>query len=80
MQWGCLQTKALRKLWMSVSAEDSQHMIDMLDVNHDNRISIDEFRRFVYLLPESLVSFFHSRCPQMQPSLSGPFSCLRLGW
>ena len=46
---------------MSVSAEDSQHMIDMLDVNHDNRISIDEFRRFVYLLPESLVSFLHSR-------------------
>ena len=39
-----------------MSAEDSQHMIDMLDVNHDNRISIDEFRRFVYLLPESLVS------------------------
>ena len=79
MQMGCLQTKALRKLWMSVSAEDSQHMIDMLDVNHDNRIGIDEFRRFVYLLPESLVSFGHFRCPQIEPSLSGSFSCFRLG-
>ena len=46
----------MRKLWLSVSVEDSQHMIDMLDVNHDNRVSMDEFRRFVYLLPESLVS------------------------
>ena len=46
----------MRKLWLSVSIEDSQHMIDMLDVNHDNRVSMDEFRRFVYLLPESLVS------------------------
>ncbi len=45
----------MRKLWMSVSTEDSQHMIDMLDVDHDNRVSMDEFRRFVYLLPESLV-------------------------
>ena len=45
----------MRKLWLSVSIEDSQHMIDMLDVNHDNRVSMDEFRRFVYLLPESLV-------------------------
>lgn len=45
----------MRKLWMSVSVEDSQHMIEMLDVNHDDRVSIDEFRRFVYLLPESLV-------------------------
>lgn len=35
-------------------------MIDMLDVNHDNRISIDEFRRFVYLLPESLVRVPHT--------------------
>ena len=31
-------------------------MIDMLDVDHDNRVSMDEFRRFVYLLPESLVT------------------------
>ncbi len=51
-----MQTRAMRKLWLSVSIEDSQHMIDMLDVNHDNRVSMDEFRRFVYLLPESLVS------------------------
>ena len=50
-----LQTRAMRKLWMSVSVEDSQHMIEMLDVNHDDRVSMDVFRRFVYLLPESLV-------------------------
>ena len=53
----CMKTRAMRKLWLSVSVEDSQHMIDMLDTNHDNRVSMDEFRRFVYLLPESLVSF-----------------------
>ena len=52
-----MKTRAMRKLWLSVSVEDSQHMIDMLDTNHDNRVSMDEFRRFVYLLPESLVSF-----------------------
>ena len=56
----------MRKLWMSVSAEDSQHMINMLDVDHDNRVSMEEFRRFVYLLPESLVRraadlYTHSR-------------------
>ncbi len=50
-----MQTKSLRKLWMSVSGEDSERMVGLLDANHNGQISLDEFRRFVYLLPESLV-------------------------
>ena len=80
MQMGPLQTKALRKLWMSVSAEDSQHMIDMLDADRDNRISIDEFRRFVYLLPESLVSLSHPGRPHMESSPSGENHSPVSGW
>lgn len=51
-----VQTKALRKLWMSVSNEDAERMVGLLDADHNGQISLDEFRRFVYLLPESLVS------------------------
>ena len=51
-----VQTKALRKLWMSVSSEDAERMVELLDADHNGQISLDEFRRFVYLLPESLVS------------------------
>lgn len=47
------QSKALRHMWMSVSAEDSAAMVDLLDTDHDGRISLDELRRFVYLLPEA---------------------------
>lgn len=50
-----VQTKALRKLWMSVSSEDAERMVGLLDADHNGQISLDEFRRFVYLLPESLV-------------------------
>ena len=49
------QSKALRGMWMSVSAEDSAAMVDLLDLDHDGRISLDELRRFVYLLPEAQV-------------------------
>ncbi|CAL8462209.1 g1740 [Coccomyxa elongata] len=49
-------TKALRKLWMSVSSEDAERMVGLLDADHNGQISLDEFRRFVYLLPESLVT------------------------
>jgi Ca2+-binding EF-hand superfamily protein len=38
---------------MSVSNEDCAHMIDLLDIDHNGQISLDEFRRFVYLLPEA---------------------------
>ncbi|KAK9906889.1 hypothetical protein WJX75_009795 [Coccomyxa subellipsoidea] len=49
-------TKSLRKLWMSVSGEDSERMVGLLDIDNNGQISLDEFRRFVYLLPESLVT------------------------
>ena len=42
-------------MWMSVSLEDSASMVDLLDANRDGAISIDELRRFVYLLPEAQV-------------------------
>lgn len=60
-----VQTKTLRKLWMSVSSEDAERMVALLDVDHNGQISLDEFRRFVYLLPESQVLFRMVHVPRM---------------
>ena len=71
------QTKALRGMWMSVTLEDSASMVDLLDANRDGAITIDELRRFVYLLPEAQVCAFPaaSLLHVLQPPLAlGPLS------
>lgn len=60
---------------MSVSSEDSARMIDLLDADHNGQISIDEFRRFVYLLPEA------QACPlSVEPQMPSSFNatCIRV--
>ncbi len=54
-------------MWMSVSLEDSASMVDLLDADRDGAISIDELRRFVYLLPEAQVPVLATRLLRVPP-------------
>jgi Ca2+-binding EF-hand superfamily protein len=38
-------------LGLSVASEEAEHMVDMLDSDHNGNIDYREFRRFVVLLP-----------------------------
>lgn len=60
---------------MSVSGEDSERMVGLLDIDNNGQISLDEFRRFVYLLPESLVLHAQPCFNQLTPLLHFTYAC-----
>ena len=50
-----MQKHALEDIWLPLTDVDALHMVHLLDRDGDEQVSYDEFRQFVYLLPESQV-------------------------
>jgi hypothetical protein len=48
----------LQRIGLPATDADAQKMIRLLDINGDDRISYDEFRRYVLMLPSAQVRCF----------------------
>lgn len=78
--WPSVQKHVLKDTWLPLTDDDAMRMIHLLDRNGDNKVDYNEFRRFVYLLPESQVSFVRI-CHQALdavPSLASSACCCSL--
>lgn len=50
-----MQEAALKANWLPLDHDDAARMISLLDADHNGLVSIEEFRSFAFLLPESQV-------------------------
>lgn len=50
-----MQLEDLKKAGLPAKPEDAKKMIDLLDRDHDGRVSFDEFQRYLCLLPAAQV-------------------------
>ena len=47
--------QGLKKQWLPLEHSDAERMVHLLDRDHNNEISYQEFRRFCFLLPSEVV-------------------------
>ena len=50
-----VQLEDLKKAGLPACPEDARKMINLLDRNHDGRVSFEEFQRYLCLLPAAQV-------------------------